>query len=85
MHDPSNPPARVDLGSGYSCNLYRKPMAMPVTEPGKVVLALGEMPSGRLLTITVLDLEYLDRLESAVQAARAAGVVEAGMHLAVRP
>ena len=77
--------ARVDLGAGYACSLHRKPMAMPVTGPGMVTLALGELPSGRLLTITVTDLAYLDLLESAIQAARAEGVIEAGMTLGVAP
>ena len=77
---PRTPSARVGMHR-YACNLYRKPMAMPVTGPGQVTLILGELPSGDPLTITVTDLAYLDLLESAIQAARAGGVIEAGMTL----
>lgn len=70
--------ARVDL-YGYSCNLYPAPSALPVTSPGVVTLILGNLPSGRPLAVTVTSLEWLDDLESAVRAARARAIVEAGM------
>ncbi len=71
--------ARIDLGSGYSCNLYSVPAAPPVTAPGRIALVLGTMPSGRPLVVTVTSLEWLDDLESAVQMARARAIVEADM------
>jgi hypothetical protein len=77
--------ARVDFGSGYYCGLHRTPRAMPVTEPGKVTLILGELPSGRPLLIEITDLAWLASLESAIQVAIGEGVIEAGMTLAVRP
>ncbi len=73
------PAARIDLGSGYSCNLYGVPAAPAAAGPGKVTLVLGALPSGRPIAITVTSLQYLDDLESAVQMARARAVVEAGM------
>jgi hypothetical protein len=74
----SAPPARVDLGGGYSCGLRGIPAA-PAAADGTVTIVLGALPSGRPLVITVTSLEWLDDLESAVQVARARGVVEAGM------
>ena len=83
MPDPSNPAARVAMHR-YACNLYGQPAAEPVTESGTVTIILGQLPSGDPLSVTVTDLAWLDALEAAVQGARAAGVVEAGMQLAVR-
>lgn len=74
--------ARVDLGGGYECGLRGRPSAQPVTRLGTVTVQLGLLPSGRPLTVAVTSLEWLDDLEFAIQAARAAGVVEAGMSLA---
>lgn len=71
-------PARVDLGGGYACNLYGIP-AVPATADGKVIIEVGRLPSGRPLTIAVTSVEWLDDLESAIQVARARGIVEAGM------
>ena len=73
--------ARIDFGCGYWTGLYRKPMAMPAGTPGHITLVLAELHSGHAVLIDVTDLAWLDQLESAVQAARAAGVVEAGMRL----
>ena len=89
MQQPNTPPpARIDFGCGYYTGLYRKPVALPVAiddPPGQVTLILGELHSGHPARITVTDLAWLDQLESAIQAARAEGVVEAGMRLAVQP
>ena len=78
----SAPSARLGMGYGArSVGVHRTPVAAPVTEPGKVTLILGTLPSGLPITLTVTSLEWLDDLESAIQAARAAGVIEAGMKL----
>ena len=78
----SAPSARLDMGFGTrGVGVHRTPVAAPVTEPGQVAIILGTLPSGLPVTLTVTSLEWLDDLESAIQAARAAGVIEAGMKL----
>lgn len=81
--NPSRPPAAatVDLGYGpaATCGLHGRPAAAPITRPGTVTLNLGRMASGRMFTLNVTRLEWLDYLESAIQAARAAAIVQGGM------
>jgi hypothetical protein len=85
VQHPSNPAARVDFGAGYFAGLFYRPSVLPAHEPGHVTLVLGNLPSGREARIDVTDLAWLDALESAIQVARAEGVIEAGMRLAVTP
>jgi hypothetical protein len=75
--------ARLDTGTGHPMGVHRTPAAAPVTTPGEITIVLGTTPSGLPVTLAVTSLEWLDDLESAIRQARAAGVVEAGMRLAV--
>jgi hypothetical protein len=81
MPQQSSNPARIDFGCGYYTGLHRTPRVLPAAEPGHVTLILGQLCSGHPVLIDITELEWLDQLESAVQAARAEGVVEAGMTL----
>ena len=71
-------PAALRLGSQYPIPLLMSPVAVPVTEAGRVTLILG-YSGGKPVTVDVTRLGWLDDLDDAIQTARAAGVVEAGM------
>jgi hypothetical protein len=78
---PGVPSARIGYGISHRAGLYGTPAALPVTRRGEIRIALGQLPSGRTAELTVTSLEWLDDLESAIQAARAAAVVQGGMTL----
>jgi MerR family regulatory protein len=74
--------ASVQAGAGVVLHLDLTPVPAEVTEPGHVMVVLGWTRTGKPVTLTVTSLEWLDDLEFAIQAARAAGVVEGEMAVA---
>lgn len=73
----SAPAARICLGE-VGTVLYRTPVSAAASA-GKVTILLGYAPSGTPVTLESASLDWLDDLESAIQVARAAGIVEAGL------
>lgn len=77
-NSPAGPPsARMSI-AGNGMNLYGIPRVV-IAEPGEATIRLAVAPSGAPVDITTASLEWLDDLESAIQVARAQGIVEAGM------
>ena len=75
------PAARLSIGGLPAVGLYRTPWTEDAV-PGQVTVFLGNTPSGLPVTLTVTSLQWLDDLEAAARAARAQGIIEAGMVLA---
>ena len=71
--------AQMSLGSRISMDLYGEPEAGKIPVPGTAAVILGRTIEGRPVVLVSPSLEWLDALESAIQVARAQGVVEAGM------
>jgi hypothetical protein len=65
----------MDFGCSYYTGLYTRPVALPLSCPGHAVLELGQLHSHHPVLLDVADLAYLDQLESAIQALRAAAIV----------
>ena len=73
--------AQMSLGSRASMDLYGAPSAGQVPVPGTAAFILGETVDLLPVVVVSPSLEWLDALEYAIQAARAQGIVEAGMSL----
>jgi hypothetical protein len=69
----------MDFGCGYYTGLYGNPAILPVTGPGEITIKLADLHSGHEVRIKITRLEWLRQLASALVAAEAEGIVEAGM------
>jgi hypothetical protein len=79
-HDNTGPPsAALSVGDLSAFGLHGTPVAAQDTVPGAVGIILGFTPNSQPVIIGITSLEWLDDLEAAVQAARARGIVQAGM------
>lgn len=72
------PSAHISIGADGG-DLYWTPQAGQVPVPGTAAIILGWTVDGQAVTLATTSLAWLDDLESAVQLARAQGIVEAGM------
>ena len=69
-HDSRTASARLVVGDGPGVGLYLAPVAVPVTQPGRVILILGATPSGLPVKLDISAVEWLDDLEEAVRETR---------------
>lgn len=76
-----NTPASATIAFGsWPTSLHGIPAVADADTPGYVTIVLGSLSHSSLpVFLTVSSLEWLDDLESAVQIARARGIVSAGM------
>jgi hypothetical protein len=88
MTHPNSPGPRasavIRVGDHAPALLLGAPVAVP-PGPGAAGVILGWTGHGDPVYLQATSLEWLDDLESAVQVARAQGVIESGMTLAVTP
>lgn len=73
------PSARLTTGPYEGGDLYWTPQAGQVPVPGTAAVILGYTVDGQPVILATTSIEWLDDLESAIQVARAQGIVEAGM------
>ena len=71
--------AQMSLGSRVSVDLYGDPEAGQVPVAGTAAFILGWTVDLLPVVVVSPSLEWLDALEYAIQAARAQGIVQAGM------
>jgi hypothetical protein len=78
------PSARITIGADEA-DVYWTPQCGQIPVPGTAGVILGWTVDAQAVVLTCTSLEWLDDLESAIQIARAQGIVQAGMTLAARP
>ena len=78
-HDISAPSAHLETGRYGGGDLYGTPRPGQVPVPGTAAVILGHTIDGQAVILATTSLEWLDDLETAIQQARARGIVQAGM------
>lgn len=74
---PASATLKIGAGSGYALHFTAEPAKD--NNPGSTTIIIGYTPGGKPVTLTVTSIGWLDDLESAIQAARAAGIVQGDM------